>query len=242
MRTLFPELPKALIPLQGESMVSRVVRSVEASCTADEIVVVVSPANGEVTRSALARDAVSYAVQETARGTGDAIRSARAAVSDERESIGVVCADQPLLRASTIRRIVEAHRARPEVAVTMGTVVLPDFNEWRTAFADWGRVLRAQDGHVARIVEKRNATSDEQAVTEVNPSLYCFRAPWIWDALAQLTDSNAQGEYLLTDVVALAVESGRLVAAVKIDDPRETLGANTPEQLAVLETMLPLLA
>jgi bifunctional UDP-N-acetylglucosamine pyrophosphorylase/glucosamine-1-phosphate N-acetyltransferase len=98
-------------------------------------------------------------------------------------------------------------------------------------------VLRDPSGQVVRIVEARDATTDELGVTEVNPSLYCVDAAWLWNAIGELEASGAQGEVLLTDIVPLALRSGRYVNTVPIENALEAVGANSPEQLKILEAV-----
>jgi bifunctional UDP-N-acetylglucosamine pyrophosphorylase/glucosamine-1-phosphate N-acetyltransferase len=129
--------------------------------------------------------------------------------------------------------LVERHVASG-AAVTMLTVPLPDFKEWRSSFADWGRIIRDASGAFVKSVEAKDATVTELGVTEVNPSLYCFRRAWLLERLPAVRCENVQGEYYLPDVLGLTT-GGERVETVQVEDPRETLGANTPEQLAVLE-------
>ena len=124
----------------------------------------------------------------------------------------------------------------------MGVVQLKDYLDSRSIFYDWGRVIRDSSGIVMGVIEARDANHTQLALAEVNPSLYCFKAPWIWSALADLSTDNVQGEYLLTEVIPIARRQGLLVDSVNIVNPFETMGANTPEQLRTLETIFQHLA
>jgi bifunctional UDP-N-acetylglucosamine pyrophosphorylase/glucosamine-1-phosphate N-acetyltransferase len=233
MHQAYPGIPKMLIPLCGTPMLQRVFDTVVASGIAARITVVVGPAVAKQVRATLAHRDVSYAVQEEPRGTGHAVLCAQPALAGA-EHLLVLYADQPLYAPETLRSLVEKHVAS-DAAVTLLTVPLSDFREWRSSFADWGRIVRDANGAFVADVEAKDASARELAITEVNPGVYCFRAAWLWEQLPAVGCANAQGEYYLTDVLALAATHGARVATVPVSDPRETLGANTPEQLALLE-------
>jgi len=99
----------------------------------------------------------------------------------------------------------------------------------------YGRVLRAPDGGIAGIVEERDATAEQRGIDEVNSGVYAFDYPRLAEALASLTARNAQGEYYLTDTVALMGRRGLRTAVVCAGDHRELLGINTVDQLADAE-------
>ncbi len=233
MHQAFPGIPKMLVPLCGTPLLLRVFDTVVASGIAARITVVVGPAVEAQVRAALRGRDAHYVLQEEPRGTGHAVLCARPMLTGA-EHVLVLYADQPLYTSKTIRSLVERHCAAG-APVTMLTVPLPDFSDWRAAFADWGRILRSPDGRFLGSMEAKDATGRELRITEVNPSLYCFRAAWLWKHLPDVRCENIQGEYYLPDVLGLAITNDEHVETVAVDDPRETLGANTPEQLAVLE-------
>ncbi len=235
MHQAFPGVPKVLAPLAGKPMLVRVLDAVERAGITDRPVVVVGPAVEAKVRAALADRPVAFALQPEPRGTGHAVLCARPSVPPA-EDVLVLYGDHPLVSSDTVRAIVERHRASG-ADVTMLTVPLPDFREWRSSFADWGRIVRDAEGAFRRIVEAKDATGKELRITEVNPAMYCFRSVWLWDHLPRVTCENAQGELYLTDVPGTAVKEGAMIETVPAEEPRETLGANTPEQLDVLERM-----
>src|SRR3989338_3706251 len=102
---------------------------------------------------------------------------------------------------------------------------------------DYGRIMRDEKGNLIKNVEKRDATSEQLAITEVNPSFYCFDANWLWQNIDKLKSENAQKEYYLTDLVGLACEQGQKISMVDIN-PAEALGANTLEQLQLLAKLI----
>ncbi len=102
----------------------------------------------------------------------------------------------------------------------------------------YGRIVRDARGNVDRIVEQTDADADELAITEVNPSIYCFRRAFLAPALRRVSPENAQGEYYLTDVIEVLRSTGHTVLAVPAADASETLGVNDRAQLADAEAVL----
>jgi bifunctional UDP-N-acetylglucosamine pyrophosphorylase/glucosamine-1-phosphate N-acetyltransferase len=172
---------------------------------------------------------VRSAVQDVQRGTGHALSCALPVVTamPGAKDLVVLCGDAPLIRAQTIGELLRVHRAR-DAGATILTADLEDPT-------GYGRIVRTAAGDVARIVEHRDATEQERALTEINSADYVFDRAAVTDALARVTDDNRQGEFYLTDTIALLEAEGRPILALKVDDPREVLGVNTPEQLAEAE-------
>lgn len=217
------DVPKHLHPILGRRMVDWVLESARA-LGVDPLVVVAAPA----TRSAF--DGLPVAIQQQPRGTGDAIRSARAMLDGAADDVLVLSGDTPLLTATVLRELVETHR-REGAAATVLSFEPDDAKEY-------GRVLRDARGGLESIVEYRDATDAQRAVREVNSSIYVFRGDRLWPVLDRLTPHNAQGELYLTDSVALLVEDGNRVAVHKGDDPVETEGVNTRVELAAAAAAL----
>ncbi|TAL19174.1 hypothetical protein EPN90_04365 [Patescibacteria group bacterium] len=234
MHQAFPGVPKALVPLAGKPMLIRVLDAVERSGAARRVFVVVGPAVEAKVRAALKGREITFVLQGEPKGTGHAVLCARPQVSDDAEHLLVLYGDHPLYSAGTIRRLVRQH-IKSSAPVTMLTVPLADFKDWRASFADWGRVIRSADGKFKQVVEAKDATGKQLAVTEVNPALYCFRADWLWRHLPQVKCENVHREYYLPDVLGFAVKEGEMVETVPVPDAREAMGANTPEQLSMLE-------
>jgi bifunctional UDP-N-acetylglucosamine pyrophosphorylase/glucosamine-1-phosphate N-acetyltransferase len=117
-------------------------------------------------------------------------------------------------------------------------VQTPDFEGWHQAFENFGRILRNDRGEVLRIVEKKDATEEELKIKEVNPGYYCFRVDWLKENIEKLENKNAQGEFYLTDLIGLAMSQGLSIKAIKIKNPFEGIGVNSPEQLKLAEGAL----
>jgi bifunctional UDP-N-acetylglucosamine pyrophosphorylase / glucosamine-1-phosphate N-acetyltransferase len=215
-------VPKHLHPLLGRRMVDWVI-DLGRSLQVDPLVVVASPDTaGEL-------DGVAVAVQPEALGTGDAVRCAREAVGSARDVL-VLSGDTPLLTVELLQGLVDAHRGA-DAAATVLSFVPPDARRY-------GRVVRGEDGSLARIVEAVDATPEELAISEVNSSIYVFSSESLWPVLARLEPHNAQGELYLTDAVGLLAADGEKVAVHVARDPREVDGVNTRSDLAAAARVL----
>jgi len=171
--------------------------------------------------------------QPVQRGTGDAVSVALTAFSDddgELDDLVVLPGDTPLLRPATLTALLDAHRGA-SAAATLLTARLEDPT-------GYGRVVRSRDGRVAGIVEEADATPEERAISEVGTSIYAFRRSLLAPALRRLSPDNAQGEYYLTDVIAVLHDAGYPVLSMVSPDPVEANGVNDRAQLAAAEAVL----
>ncbi len=172
----------------------------------------------------LVEDDTEVVVQYEQRGTAHAVAACKEAFSGFDGSLVVLSGDCPLITTETIRRLVDV-REESGAAVVVLTMELDD------PFG-YGRIIRDKAGHVERIVEQKDANNAEAAVRECNSGFYCFDAQTLFRALAQVGNDNAQGEFYLTDVLAICREAGRAVLALPTGDPAECLGVNSRIQLA----------
>ncbi len=224
-------LPKVLHPLCGRPMLAYVLDA--WASTADGVagpspVVVYSPSVADVA-TAFA-DRATFALQDDPRGTGDAVRAALDAVPAGATEIVVVYGDVPLVTGSDFDAVLEARR-EDDAALALATVFAADP-------AALGRVVRGEFGTVERIVEAKDATPDELESNETNAGLYAFDAAWLRRRIATLGPSATTGELYLTDLVRLAREDGRIVAAVAFEDDGRFDGINDRNQLAAAEWSL----
>lgn len=221
-------LAKVLHRAAGRPLLDHVLASLAPLAPAP-VVVVVGHLRQQVAEH-LAGAEVVLAVQDPPRGTGDAVVCALPHLPREGEVL-VVSGDVPLLTPATLEALVAARRATGGAAV-VATAVLGEGGAY-------GRVIRsAPDGPVQAIVEARDATPDQLAVREVNSGTYLFEMSALRSALAALRPDNAQGEYYLTDVVAILARQGRVVAGAAMADPREMTGVNTRAELALVHGLL----
>jgi bifunctional UDP-N-acetylglucosamine pyrophosphorylase/glucosamine-1-phosphate N-acetyltransferase len=215
--------PKHLHPILGRRMVDWVLEAGRAA-GADPLVVVASPS----TRDRF--EGVEVAVQEVPRGTGDAVRAARAALEGKGDDVLVLSGDTPLLTPELLRDLVAAHRREGAAATILSAI--PDDPRL------YGRVVRSDNGDVLRVAEGSDATPEERAIREVNTSIYVFRADDLWPALDRLEPHNVQGELYLTDAIGIIAGDGKRVAAYIAPDARETDGVNTRAELAAAAALL----
>ncbi len=217
-------LPKVLQPLAGRPLLAHVLASARQLPERRQIHIVVGYAATAV-RSAFARDGdLLWHEQEEQRGTGDAVRQALPRLQHA-ERVLVLYGDVPLLRADTLQQFIHS---TPANALGLCTGLLPDP-------CGYGRILRGPQAEVLGIREERDCSSAERAVAEVNLGILLLPAAPLRSWLERLQPSNAQGEYYLTDVVALARAEGVPVHGHRLHDPEEALGVNDPAQLAAAE-------
>jgi bifunctional UDP-N-acetylglucosamine pyrophosphorylase/glucosamine-1-phosphate N-acetyltransferase len=219
---------KVLHPALGVPMLEHVVRALQAAGAAPVTVVVGHQA--EAVEAAFAGRGLEFVRQDPPLGTGHALQSARERIGAGAGTLLVVNGDLPLLRTETLRALLAAHKGGG-AAATLLTVDLDEPGAY-------GRVLRDADGGVRAIVEAKDASAAERAVREINAGLYAFERDALLPALLRLRPQNAQGEYYLTDVVALLREAGHRVRAFKAADPAEALGVNNLAELAETDRLL----
>ncbi len=225
--------PKPLHLLCGRAMVLYVLDAL-AECDVSRAVVVVGHGAEMVTKK-LQEEAgdlvIDFVEQHVQRGTGDAVSVGLTGFDEDDDGdILVLPGDTPLLRASTVATLVREHRLSG-AACTILTAQSSDAT-------GYGRIVRGKDGNVVRIVEERDATPEQRAITEWNTSIYCFRRSVLAPALRRVTPENDQGEYYLTDVVAVLHDAGYPVVAVIAPADDEPQGVNDRRQLARAEGVL----
>ncbi len=226
--------PKPLHRLCGKPMVMWVLDAL-SGLELSRVVVVVGHGSTRMTKAlAEARSQrVEVVEQPVQLGTGDALSVALTAFNDddgEGDDVLVLPGDTPLLLPATLVQLVESHRSSG-AAATLLTARLEDPT-------GYGRVVRSRDGRVAGIVEDADATAEEREVNEVGTSIYVFRRSVLAPALRRLSPDNAQGEYYLTDVVAVLHDAGYPVTSLVVPDPVEASGVNDRAQLAAAEAVL----
>ena len=116
--------------------------------------------------------------------------------------------------------------------------MLPGFKEWREGIKHLGRIIRDDNGKVVKIIEYKDANETEKEITEINPAIYLFDAPWLWQNIENIKNENSQKEYYLTDLIHLAKAQGKEVEAIPTTNILEALQPNTKEELDVLESLI----
>jgi len=187
----------------------------------------------EAAVSSVAGATVAIVEQRQQLGTGHAVLQSRPVFASNRTpptAYLILNGDTPLLREETVRRLLRVHQEQ-QATVTILTARLEDAS-------GYGRVVRQAGGPVVRIVEDKDASPEQKAIKEINVGTYVVDGQFLFGALDKLSPSNAQGEYYLTDILQIAVEQGRLVAASVLENPDEGLGVNTRGQLAEAEQVI----
>jgi len=220
------DLPKVLFEVCGRPMIHFVIDALAAAGV--ERIIVVVGYRAELVRQTLAQRAHVVFVDQTEQlGTGHAVMMCRDQLQGHQGAVLVVTGDSPLIQVDSIRSLLsefDCHHA----ACVMGTLHKPDPT-------GLGRIVRDADGKFQGIVEEKDASPAQKAITEVNMSTYVFAAPRLLQALDQLTDQNRQREYYITDCPGILKREGYEVRALPILKACESLSINTVEELQAVE-------
>jgi UDP-N-acetylglucosamine diphosphorylase/glucosamine-1-phosphate N-acetyltransferase len=219
---------KVLHEIAGVPMIHYVV---QAALGAVNDVVVVIGHQAEAVRDVLAPyPTLRFAVQTEQLGTGHAVMCAIPEIPSGSQDVVVLCGDTPLIKTTTIRRLVDAHKSGDSDLTLLATRLADPFG--------YGRIIADREGKLMRIVEEADASESERKVGIVNTGTYCIHIPFLEKALADLKNDNAQGEFYLTDVVENAYRTRRSALMLEIDDSAEVIGVNTKDELAKAERLL----
>lgn len=215
-------LPKVLHPLAGKPLLGHVI---EAARQLDpDSIHVVQGHGGDLVRDTLDAADVNWVQQAEQLGTGHAVDQAMPAIDDE-AAVLVLYGDVPLIAPSTLEPLVTAAQAG-KLSVLTAILEQP---------AGYGRMLRNSAGDLVGIVEQKDASAEQLQINEINTGFLAAPAQLLRGWLAKLDNSNAQGEYYLTDIIAMAADAGTPVESATTPDPLEILGVNDRSQLAALE-------
>jgi bifunctional UDP-N-acetylglucosamine pyrophosphorylase/glucosamine-1-phosphate N-acetyltransferase len=221
-------LAKVLHEVCDRPMVSYVIQAVhQAGC--ERVILIVGHQRERVGR-ALRGEGVEFVVQREQLGTAHALMQARQVLADHRGDLLVLAGDTPMLTGETVSHLLDQHRST-RAAATVLTAVVEDPT-------GYGRILRTAENLLDAIVEDGDATPEQRIIAEINTGAYCFQAPLIFDILDQIDGNNRQGEFYLTDVIALLRLRGLSVAAVVAEDPTEAMGVNSVDQLCEAERLM----
>lgn len=213
--------PKVVHEILGKPLVRWVVDAAREAGV-DEVVTVVGHAREQVVPLVEADTVI--AIQTEQRGTADAVLACKDALDGFEGSLVVLSGDCPLVTAETISALM---KTREEVDAAAVVLTMQPENPF-----GYGRIVRDEDGQVLRIVEQKDASPEEAAVRECNSGFYCFDAKALFEALSEVGSDNAQGEFYLTDVLAICRAKGRPVLGLLAADDGECLGVNSRLQLA----------
>jgi len=223
-KRMHSDLPKVLQPLAGKPLLKHVLGT--ARELAPEAIYVVYGHGGAEVQAELHDEPVDWVLQSPQLGTGHAVMQALPMIPDDHVVL-VLYGDVPLVRVAVLRELLFAAGA-DGMAVLTAEVPTP---------RGYGRILRGGDGGIDAIVEEQDATPEQRRIREINSGLMAMPAARLRGWLGALSSSNAQGEFLLTDVVAGAVADGVRVTAVVADPAGQVMGVNDKLQLAELEAL-----
>ena len=165
-------------------------------------------------------DKVQVVRQEEPKGTAHALLSTEDRLKNFSGDIIVIHGDMPLIKSSTLQKLLEIHR-KEKNDFTLVTTYVKDYK------LQYGRIIRDKDGKILKIVEEKDATREEREIYEMNPALYCFRKEGLFDALKKIKSNNAQGEFYLTDILDIYLKNRKKVGSILIeDDYSEFIGIN----------------
>jgi len=219
---------KVLHEIAGVPMIRYVVQA--ALAVVQDVVVVIGH-QAEAVRKVLAPfPTLGFALQKEQLGTGHAVLCAMPEIQPRIEDVLVLCGDTPLIKASTVRRLVDEHKiGKSDLTLLTTRLANP---------SGYGRIIVDGQGRLMRIVEEADASESEKRVCIVNTGTYCIHMPFLERALVDLKNDNAQGEFYLTDVVEQAYLKGRSAVMLEIDNSTEAIGVNTRAELAEAERLL----
>ncbi|KAA0892320.1 bifunctional UDP-N-acetylglucosamine diphosphorylase/glucosamine-1-phosphate N-acetyltransferase GlmU [Oryzomonas rubra] len=216
-------LVKVLHPAAGRPMIDYPVTAARTA-GATPVVLVVGHQAEAVQEHFRAAEDIRCVIQKEQLGTGHAVACTREALAGFDGTALILCGDTPLLRAETLEKLIGFHRAQ-RAAVTVLTATVKDPS-------GYGRIVRDDSGAVLRIVEQKDAAPEEQALREINSGIYCMDAAFLFENIGSIGSDNAQQEFYLTDLVAVAVRKGLTCLALCCDDAEEIMGVNDRSQLA----------
>lgn len=220
------DLPKVLFEICGRPMVSFVIDTLK-SAGIERIIVVVGYRADLVRETLSSYEDLVFVEQTEQLGTGHAVMVCRDELAGRTGSVVIVTGDSPLLQRDSVSSLL-AEAEGSGAAAILGTLNKDDPQ-------GLGRIVRDASGGFQAIVEEKDATPEQRAITEVNMSTYVFDCPELLHALDQLTSDNQQQEYYITDCPGILKGEGKKVLALPVLKPCEALSINTVDELAIVE-------
>jgi bifunctional UDP-N-acetylglucosamine pyrophosphorylase/glucosamine-1-phosphate N-acetyltransferase len=223
------DLPKVLHEVCGRPMLAYALEACREAGVS-RLVVVVGYGKEQVIEAFAGRSDITFVEQAEQKGTAHAVLCCREVLDGFAGQILVIAGDMPLVRAGTPKALL-AENARTGDGLTLATTVLDDPT-------GYGRVVRDEQGRLQAIVEHKDCTPEQLAISEVNPSYYCFDGAVVFDALSKVRNDNAKGEYYITDAVGILAADGRGAGAIAALPTAEATGINSRADLAVVARMM----
>ena len=220
------ELPKVLHQLAGKSLIQHVIDSCQSIGATHSHLVVGHGAELVKNSVQSGRVTLSFALQSEQLGTGHAVKMALANLPDDQPTL-ILYGDVPLTHHDTLTQLVELHQQNPK-----GIALMTCYLEDPTGY---GRIVRDNTEAVTGIVEHKDSTDEQKKINEINTGILCCNSSQLKSWIAKLNNDNTQGEYYLTDIIAMAVQDGQRVETAQPVKLYEIEGINTLKQLADLE-------
>lgn len=220
---------KVLHKISGKPMISHVLASA-CDVAGEDVIVVVGHQADLVKDACLKVSPVSFAIQKEQRGTGHAVLCAMPEVPETVHNVIILCGDTPLLKAETIRALLDDHINKNR-DLSLLAVEIEDPT-------GYGRVVINADRELTRIVEEADATADEKNISIVNSGIYCVTKDFLSASLHKITPDNAQGEFYLTDIIGVGYSMGKHIGVLVGSNPEEVSGVNSPADLKAVEKLM----
>ena len=220
--------PKVLREANGKPLLRYVVNNLSFIPDKKDIIIVAGYKK-EMVFNAF-NEGYTFAVQDEQLGTGHAVNCAREALKDYDGPVLVCYGDMPLFKKETSENLVKVHEEAGN-----DCTILTGVSDRGLAY---GRIIRDENGSFKGVVEDRDCTPEQKKINELNVGIYVFDSKKLFSCLGELKNSNAQGEYYLTDVPTIMMSKGYKIGTYTTHDDTEILGVNTPEELALCESLL----
>lgn len=222
------ELPKVAVPLAGKPMLLHVIENLVSAGLRELIIVVGYKKEDVISLVPEIPDVrITFAEQVEQKGTAHALLCAEPALSGFSGRLLVACGDMPLIRSTTFSNLFGIHE-KEKHKVTILSAILENPK-------GYGRLVRNGNGNIVSIIEEKDASDEIRSIRETNTGTYIFEAPEIFHVLKHVDSDNAQKEYYLPDAVSIIRSSGGSVGSLSLADAYEAMGANSKEDLEVLE-------
>ncbi len=226
------DVPKVLVMLKNKPLILHLLDEVEKVHQLAKPIIVVGYMYNQV-RQVLG-DGYTYAIQDKQLGTAHALLAAKHKAVGE--NILALYGDAPFIKASSLKALISLH-FKSGSKISMLTARVPNFAGVYKSLEHAGRIIRDTKHGIISIVEFKDASTHQKKIKEINPGIYIFNSKWLWKNLEKIQNKNSQKEYYLTDIISLGISQGEAVKSILID-PKEVLGVNSREDLALAERIL----
>jgi UDP-N-acetylglucosamine diphosphorylase/glucosamine-1-phosphate N-acetyltransferase len=224
------DIAKVLHKVSGRPMIEYIVETAVQVAGENVVVVIGNQAEhvSDVVSSAAAD--VKFAIQNEQKGTGHAVKCAIPVLPKTCTEVVILCGDVPLIKTSTIDQFIEYHIENKNDVSLFAVRTDNPFG--------YGRVLLSKSGNIEQIVEEADATDLQKQINIINSGIYCVKKDFLEFSVSQLQTNNAQQEAYLTDIIEIAIKSGKKAGFIIGQNPNEILGINTQADLRRVESLI----